>query len=171
MRRSRVYDLINKSSTVDLRVLARKMAEHIEQFGPYGLKQFEPAPSFTEIQYRSAPHVNDLVEELKVLKHLVANWYMPGHVISAAMSSSRTTTQIANLLVNTYGPVTYIHEARNIEKMVRLILSIAGMVNLPMSAIQDDGTKSSQRRWRLVKGVTVDDIMLNAEFEARMGTV
>ena len=168
MLRSRVYDQINKASITDLRKLAKDLALHIEKFGPYGLKEFEPPFAEVQIQFRPKLEVEDLVKELKELIPYVTQWYMPGHVTTMAFLALHTTREITLMMVNCYGAVNHEYELQRLDEMVVLILKIAGMRYVPCSTVID-GKKTSRRAWRLQKGVETDDRMLLHEFTEAMG--
>jgi len=168
MLRSRVFDQINNGDLREVQVLARAMALHIEKFGPYGLKEFEAPLSEAEIQFRPKNKVDELVGELKAHIPIIQQWYVPEHVTTMALLTPRTTKQMAQIIIDCYGEVTHQYQRKNIEKMIRLILSIAGMVNNPVPITIDEHF-TSERRWKLHKGVRADDRMLFQEFNTRMG--
>jgi len=169
MLRSRVYDQISRASLSEVRSLARALAKEVELYCPYGLKKFEAEfESSTEIQFRSEPKVLEMVKDLKELIPLVSQWYFPDHIIMAAAGLPRTTVAISYLLQDTYGKFEADYQRKNTEKMIRLVLSISGLVNNPMPYRKLSGEKSSQRTWMLVKGVKAVDSDLFLEFNTRM---
>lgn len=168
MLRSRVYDLIRNGSHEEIRKLARRLAEHVEQFGPYGLKEFEPPFSNVQIQFRPKCEVEELVKDLKDLIPYVTQWYMPGHVTSMAFLKPYATREITLMIAHCYGAVTHEYELIRLDEMVVLILKIAGMRNVPCGIVIN-GKKTSKRAWRLAKGVETDETMLYNEFTEAMG--
>lgn len=167
-RYSGVYHRINKMPVRELRSFATRLAEYAEKYTPYGLRDFDVGQHLVhDVQVRDEMAVKDLVEKLKSHLPLVSQWYYPDHIIIAACADQRTTDELRGFLVYAYGNPEVESLHANINKMIRLVLSIVGMINAPTKVKTETG-HTSLRRWRFANNMYAIEQDLIDNFNLRM---
>lgn len=166
---SRIFDIIKKVHTEDLRKLAYLLASELEEADPRRLMRLEPKyQNEYEFHFKPEPVVIEMAKELKMLKVSYRHWYEPDFIIMSAMIAPRTTEEIRKYLYALSGKPKTVQEETKVKKIIQLVLSVAGMINSPRYATDAEGKKTTKRMWGFAKGVTPFEDQVKECFHERM---
>lgn len=152
------------------------LAADVQAANPEALLQYCPTvTTMRSTLMKPAQVVRAKARELRELRLKFAQWYHPEHIFTAALLDYRTTEQLVEFLFYTYGEPPEFPEAykRNVSKMVRLTMELAGFVNAPTTRrikSKQEGAEdvfTSLRMWKIPQGMHREPHQVLYEFHLR----